>query len=113
MTQQAITGDINVWYTSSRWTPLSDVKAKSTDEVVRELHYSNADMNNVEDWVKVGKATVTITFDDEAEVKAQQITSLNSRLQAVRAENHYREKLITDQIANLLALTLSPTTKEI
>ena len=113
MTKETITGSVNVWHTTSRWMPLSEIKKLPSRSAISELNYSNADMSDVKDWVKVGKATVTVTFDNDETVTTEQLASLNRQLTLQRAENHMREKQITDQISNLLALTLSPTTKEI
>lgn len=111
MKNQVITGTVEAWITN-KWTRVSDLPNKPGAEAVGSLHYTNCDMSDHDGWVKVGKATISLTLDDDETVKASQVESLNRELQSVRAQNHQSEKRITDAIANLTALTFTPKTKE-
>lgn len=111
MKNQVITGTVDAWITA-QWIRVSDLRTKPGAETVGHLSYTNQDMSDHQGWFKVGKATISVTLDDDEAVTACQVESLNRQLQTVRAENHQREKRITDAIANLTALTFTTPTKE-
>ena len=101
------TGTTKVW-TTSPWRNidhvLETVKQGHLNEATDELSFTNNDMSNVEDWVEVGVATITITFHPREKLVAKELEGLNTQLQKVRAENQQRENAILDRISKLQAL---------
>lgn len=59
-----------------------------------------------EGYAPIGKASVTLTFFSEDEVLHGQIKSLDTQLQAVRAEAQVKENAILLQISKLQSLTM-------
>ena len=102
-----ITGTSKAW-TTSKWRSIDDVQRLISegklDEAVNELSFSRSDMSDVEDWVEVGVAEITVTFFAREQVVAKELKGLNAQLEKVRAENHMRENLILDRISKLQAL---------
>lgn len=66
-------------------------------------------MSDMDDWVEVGTAEVTVTFYPRETTLAKELDGLNSQLQKVRAENHMRENAILDRISKLQAITYEPS----
>jgi hypothetical protein len=101
------TGTVKAWTTSTYRNidhVLHMAKEENLDEAASVLTYTNNDMSNVEDWVEVGVATITITLHPRDELVAKELEGLNTQLQKVRAENQQRENAILDRISKLQAL---------
>ena len=62
-------------------------------------------MFEAKDEMQIGTAVVTVTLFPKEERHAKELSSLNAKLQEVRAENQQRENAILDQISKLQALT--------
>ena len=101
------TGTVKAW-TTCKWHKIDHVlhtiKAGELDEAASVLTYTNNDMSDIEDWVEVGVATITVTLHPRDELVAKELDGLNTQLQKVRAENQQRENAILDRISKLQAL---------
>jgi hypothetical protein len=101
------TGTVKAW-TTSTWRNIDHVlhmaKEENLDEAASVLTYTNNDMSNVEDWVEVGVATITVTLHPREELLAKELEGLNNQLANVRAANQQRENAILDRISKLQAL---------
>lgn len=60
------------------------------------------------DYVRLGTVRVTIEFDDNETIVANQIEALKASLHTVRAENHLREQEIIEKISKLQAIEYTP-----
>jgi len=58
-------------------------------------------------YASIGTAEVTLTIHSNDEIVTGQIKSLNTQLEAVRAESQQKENAILLQISKLQALTMS------
>jgi hypothetical protein len=101
------TGTVKAW-TTSTWrgidSVLHSVQGGELDEAASVLTYTNNDMSNVEDWVEVGVATITVMLHPREELVAKELEGLNNQLANVRAANQQRENAILDRISKLQAL---------
>ena len=61
----------------------------------------------LEGYVHIGTATVTLEIHSQDKIVAGQIKALNVQLQAVRAESQKKENAILLQISKLQALTMN------
>lgn len=114
--KKQFSGELAAWVTN-KWDSFDDILASCKDgnesQALGRLTYTRLeqDMSDIDDWVKVGTATVTITFDDVKDVNQRQLEVLKETLASVRAENHMREKMVLDRISNLQALTYNAPDK--
>ena len=111
--QIQFTGQSNVFLSDPSWFSISDlldlVKSGKFDEAANRVALSGTDMRT-SDWVKIGKATVTITLESTDAITANQIAALQEKLQEVRAQAQLHENMILEKISKLQALTFDGVT---
>lgn len=100
-------GHAKAW-TTSTWRGIDEIDRLIAegykDEAISAMSYSNNDMSGSADWTEVGIAEITVTFYARDTLVAKELEGLNTQLQKVRAENHWRENAILDRISKLQAL---------
>ena len=69
-----------------------------------QLAYIDNEDNLPSNWVKVGKATITIEFFDTDVVVQDKLAVLNKELEAARVEAQEKINYIQDQINKLTAI---------
>lgn len=80
------------------------MKDGDTEQAGHCLSFTPHDMTGISDWVKVGKAHITIELLDAKEIQNEQLASLQAKLQKERADSQVRQNAILEQISKLQAL---------
>lgn len=83
---------------------IDELKRLDGDEIAERVSFLDDHDRSDSDWVRIGSATVTFTFDDDKTVIANQVAGLRGNLKRMRAEHQRQEARLEDSIQKLLAL---------
>jgi hypothetical protein len=100
---KTITATVHASLLGSCFT-LDQVQRMKPEHAVSAVGLSSPSLPIPADWVKVGSAEVTITFDDPAEVTENQIASLRAAKKKVQADCEIALMQLDGQIQSLLAI---------
>ena len=82
---------------------MRDLREATQERVTDGLSFHSTDMTSC-GWTKVGTAEIIVTFIDENEINAAQVSSLREMKRAVMAKAEAEINLIEGHIQNLLCL---------
>lgn len=101
---RTITGAIPVFITNT-WTTVNDLVAlEDKSSAIGSLTYYT---QQLEGWTRVGKAQITVTFDDDDEIIGNMVDALKAQKQKVQADAQVEINRIEERIQSLLALPAS------
>lgn len=106
---KTITGTLNAYVTDYRMEKylreLEAVKAGKGDEnqLINAIEFTLTDMSS-EGWTKIGRAEITVTFDDDDTVRENLVASLKAQKAEVLATAQAEATRIEERIQSLLAI---------
>lgn len=83
---------------------MAGIAGDNHEKAGENLSFSQFNMDDVGEWVKVGTARITVDLLPVEDMQSAQLAALKAKLQEVRAENQQRENAILDAISKLQAL---------
>lgn len=104
---RTITADVIAFlneYQAEHHTPQSMLEEKPEEAVGHMTFYSKL----LDGWTKVGKATITVTFDDDNEIVGSMIAALKEEQKRVLADAEVKSNAIEAKIQSLLAIEYKP-----
>jgi hypothetical protein len=96
------TGTLTAFITNSRTTP-ADIANK--DSPLEGMSYYSED-TDIECWIKVGTAQITVTMYDENKVLQGIVDSIDKQIQTTYAEAESKINLLKQKKQELLAITM-------
>ena len=83
-------------------------KVKNNEPVAAQLTYYHAGVE-IQGWIQIGTARITITFDSPEKVIAEQIEQLRNEIAFAREAAETRVQSLNEKIQSLLALPCDST----
>lgn len=96
-------------YISNPYTSPEGLKISKNP--INELSYTANDMTGYGNWIKVGKATITVTMTDEKEIVTGMVEGIDKEIKNLQADTEYKLTTLRNKKQNLLAIVMDVSSK--